>query len=355
MKITDWLRKLRPRPQSRPDYRELQELSEKARRAAGVSNYEELAKLIREYRNSDEAVESIALIIAKSEPFISPASATNRYAIEMMEVLADTPFMEKHGSRLSDIAVEDASPEHGLIAMYTFMRDAAMKDYQAEGMARPEHTEVASAGRILDYRRHGRDISELCDLALYADMPSGYVKMRYGLGDVCLTYSYIERYLLDNEASGISTEMRKDHTLAQADMCKAAEKEVESIPGVRLPDFYLEYLDRELEKLGRIAVSPDTVNDLIHISPYFLTKYGINRNASPEEQSRQAQKAYCELDSRCVRMTGRRPYADSLVAALDKKAGETNTSADKVKQQPVVRNHIRNPPPSRGKGCKPSF
>lgn len=333
----------------------MHEVSEKANRAAGVYNYEELAKLIREYRDSDETVERISLIIAKSEPFISPASATNRYSVEMMDALADTPFMEKHGSRLSDVAIEDASPIHGLLAMYTFMRDAAIKEYQLKGLERPEHTEVVSAGRILDYRHQGRDISELCDLALYADMPSKYVMMRYGLEEVCSTCSYIEQYLTDHEYCGISAEKRKDHALAQADMCKAAEKAVEGIPGVRLPDSYLEHLDRELDRLGRIAVSPDTVNDIIHISPYFLTKYGIDKNTLPEERSRQALKAYCELDARCVRMTGRRPYAGSLVAALDKKAGETNTAADKVQPRPVVRNHIRNPPSSKGKGRKPSF
>ena len=33
----------------------------------------------------------------------------------------------------------------------------------------------------------------------------------------------------------------------EAEMCAAAEKAVENIPGVRLPDFYLEGLDRELD------------------------------------------------------------------------------------------------------------
>lgn len=352
MKITDWIRGLLRNRQHKPGYRELQELSEKAKRAAGVYNHRELTKLIRHYRNSDDAIERIALAIAKSEPFISPASAMNRHSIEMMDALADTRFMEKHGSHLSDIAVEDASMVHGLLAMYTFMRDAAVKEYQLKG---PERTEVVSAGRILDYRRQGRDISELCELASYADMPSEYVRMRYSLEQVCSTYSYIERYLMDHEDYGIPSEMLRDHALAQADMCKAAEKAVENIPGVRLPDFYLEYLDRELEKLGRIATSPEAVNDLINIQPFLLTKYGIDKRASPEEQSRQALKSYCDLDARCVRMTGRRPYADSLSAALDKKSVNASPKADKVQPQPVVRNHIRNPPPSKGKGRKPFF
>ena len=348
MKITAWLRKLRPRPQSRPDYRELQEMSEKARHAAGVYNYKELANLIREYRNSDEAVERIALIIAKSEPFISPASATNRYSVEMMDALADTPFMEKHGSRLSDVAVEDASPIHGLLAMYAFMKDFELGKYSEKNTAGQDNREIDAAIKILDYRLRNQTVSELCNLAAYSFVPSRFVMMRYGIEELCDRYRCTEGHTVayDNHQELLQTE---------TDMCRAAEKAVESIPGVRLPDFYLEYLDRELEKLGRIAASPDGVNDLIHIRQDFLTKYGIDRHASPEEQSRQAQKAYCELDARCVRMTGRRPYADSLNIAIDKKVGNANTSADKVQQQPVVRNHIRNPPPSRGKSRKPSF
>lgn len=347
MKITDWLRKLRHKPQGRPDYRELRKLSEKARRAADGSDYKELTDFIRQYRNSDEAVERIALAIAKSEPFINPTSAIDRYSIEMMDALMNTPFMEKHGNRLSDIAVEDASLIHGLLAMYTFMQDSEQKLYPEENLGRRNQKESEAAIRILDYRLRNRTVSELCNLAAYSLVPSRFVMMRYGLEELCDTYRCTEGHTVTyaNHQELLQTE---------TDMCRAAEKAVEGIPDVRLPDFYLEYLDRELDRLGRIAMSPDTVNDLIHIKPFLLTKYGIDKNAL-REQSRQALKAYRELDARCVRMTGRRPYADSLVAALDKKAGETNTMTDKVQQRPVVRNHIRNPPPSKGKGRKPSF
>ena len=354
MKLTDWIRILLLNGgQFKLSYRELQELSEKAKRVAGVYNHEKMTKLIRQYGKSDEAIGRIALAIAKSEPFINPSSAANRPSIEMMDALLSTTFMEKHGSRLSDIAPEDASPVHGLLAMYTFMRDAGLDKYPENGMERPEQAEVDSAGKILDYRRQGEDISELCELASYAVMPSEYVRMRYGLEQVCNTYSFMERYLTDHEDYGISSEMRRDYTQAQEDMCTAAEKAVENIPGVRLPDFYLENLDRELDRLGRIAVSPDAINDLLHITPSFLTKYGIDKTASPEEQSRQAQKAYCDLDARFVKMTGRRPYAEGLMASLRQKSG--NTKADKVQAQPAHNNHIRNPPPSKGKGRKPSF
>ena len=346
MKITDWIRGLLRDGQYRPGYRELQELSEKAKRAAGVYNHEGLTRLIRQYRKSDWTVERIALAIAKSEPFINPLSTANRYSIEMMDALLGTTFMEKHGCRLSDINPEDATPIHGLLAMYTFMRDEELRKFPAIGMERPADDEVISAIRILDSQRRNRDITELCELSAYSMLPSRYVMMRYGLERDCDAYRCIENHITESDNPRVLLQ-------AEADMCVAAERAVEYIPGVRLPDFYLENLDRELGNLGRIAASPDTVNDLVHIKSDFLIKYGIDKAASPEEQSHQAQKAYCDLDARFVRMTGRRPYAEGLMASLRQKSG--NTKADKVQTQPARSNHIRNPPPAKGKSRKPSF
>lgn len=332
--------------QHRPGYRELQELSEKAKRAAGVYNHEELTRLIRQYMKSDWAIERIALAIAKSEPFINPSSTSNRPSIEMMDALLSTTFMEKHGRRLSDINPEDATPIHGLLAMYTFMRDEELRKFPATGMERPAHDEVISAIRILDSQRRNRDITELCELSAYSMLPSRYVMMRYGLERDCDAYRCIENHITESDNPRVLLQ-------AEADMCVAAERAVEYIPGVRLPDFYFENLDRELGNLGRIAAYPDAVNDLINIKSDFLIKYGIDKTASPEEQSRKAQKAYCELDARFVKMTGRRPYAEGLMASLRQKSG--NTKADKVQTQPARSNHIRNPPPAKGKGRKPSF
>ena len=80
----------------------------------------------------------------------------------------------------------------------------------------------------------------------------------------------------------------------------------------RPPAEYLDRLNGELENLGRIAASPDSVHDILHIHPAFLAKYGIDRNSSATERSCQAEKAYRELDARFVKMTGRCPYADEF-------------------------------------------
>ncbi|MCX4294837.1 MAG: hypothetical protein OSJ56_12370 [Prevotella sp.] len=230
--------------------------------------------------------------------------------------------------------------------MYTFMRDEELRKFPATGMERPAHDEVISAIRILDGQRRNRDISELCELSAYSMLPSRYVMMRYGLERDCDAYRCIENHITDSDNPRALLQ-------AEADMCVTAEKAVENIPEVRLPDFYLENLDRELGNLGRIAASPDAVNDLVHITSDFLIKYGIDKQSSPEKQSRQAQNAYCDLDARFVKMTGRRPYADGFMASLRQKPG--NTKADKVQTQPARSNHIRNPPPAKGKSRKPSF
>lgn len=109
------------------------------------------------------------------------------------------------------------------------------------------------------------------------------------------------------------------------------------------PVEYLVKLNEELEELGQIAASPDAVHDILHISPAFLVKYGIDKNASATERSCQAEKAYRELDARFVKMTGRRPYADELFASV-RQGKEKTTEVARTRQvhKPVLRN-----PPSK--------
>ena len=106
------------------------------------------------------------------------------------------------------------------------------------------------------------------------------------------------------------------------------------------PAEYLDKLNEDLQKLGQIAAMPDTVHDILHISPAFLVRYGIDKKDSPEECSRQAEKAYRELDARFVRMTGRRPYADELFASLKRK---TEDVAKENRPKQSHRTILRNP------------
>ena len=344
MKFTEWIRHRIVGRFREPDYRELQEIAQKAKLLAGVYNHGELAKLIREYSHSEKAIEQIALLIAKSEPFDSPISTMKKESVNMMDVLTDTPFMAKHGSQLTDIPPWEATSVHGLFAMYTVMRDWGCTKYPMNRIERPPHSEVISAIGILDFQRKSRDVSELCELASYSMLPSTYVKLRYGIEDKCSTYEWLESYLMDRDDCCIEPDVRINIPRIEAEMCAAAEKAVENIPGVRLPDFYLEGLDRELDKLGRIAASPSSVNDPIHIRPDFLVKYGIDRSSPEDVIRKQAEKAYRELDARFVRMTGRRPYADEFFRSI-----RPRKSAD-FKSTLRSRPHIKVRPKPKGRG-----
>lgn len=133
-----------------------------------------------------------------------------------------------------------------------------------------------------------------------------------------------------------------------ARLTHAVEKVFESVCP-RPPAEYLDKLNTELEKLGWIAASPDTVHDTLHIRPDFFAKYGIDKNASSTERSCQAEKAYRELDARFVRMTGRRAYADEFFASLRRKPEEA-AKGNRPKQP--YRAILRNPP-SKGRKMTP--
>lgn len=81
----------------------------------------------------------------------------------------------------------------------------------------------------------------------------------------------------------------------------------------------------ELQTLGWFARFPEKI-DSPYINLQLLDKYGIESGIPREDQSRQIEKAFRELDARLVRITGRQPYADDLFESLRQKgpeAGET--------------------------------
>lgn len=129
-----------------------------------------------------------------------------------------------------------------------------------------------------------------------------------------------------------------------ARLTRTVEKVFESLCS-KPPAPYLDKMNGELEKLGQIAALPDSVHDILHISPAFLVKYGINKNASATERSCQAEKAYRELDARFVKMTGRRPYADELFASIrNRRESESKENRPKQTHRPILRN-----PPANGR------
>ena len=161
-------------------------------------------------------------------------------------------------------------------------------------------------------------------------------------------YGLTEDYRLFHQLEGMAPDeyLRKRQTGEVPDILEvdarlthAVEKIFESVCP-RPPAEYLDKLNEDLQKLGQIAAMPDAVHDILHISPAFLVRYGIDKKDSPEECSRQAEKAYRELDARFVRMTGRRPYADELFASLKRK---TEDVAKENRPKQSHRTILRNP------------
>lgn len=158
---------------------------------------------------------------------------------ELMEALKDTYFMEKNGSRLMDIRPEEAVPVHRMLAMYTFMQDVYSKENPESKQERPSPQEVRSSVRILDFHRKESDMWELCNLAVHLMPPSRYVALRYGLAD---DYDRLDRLNRSGPEPAYD-----EGVILESRLCRNAEKAAESIKDVRLPDFYLERLDGELE------------------------------------------------------------------------------------------------------------
>lgn len=170
---------------------------------------------------------------------------------------------------------------------------------------------------------------------------------------ICDYYGFTEDYRLFHQIEDMEPAEYKQKRQAgevpdilevDARLTHSVEKVFESLCG-KPPAPYLDKMNEELEKLGQIAAMPESVHDIIHISPAFLVKYGIDKTASNSERSCQAEKAYRELDARFVKMTGRRPYADELFASI-RQGKEKTVEVDRPRpvHKPVLRN-----PPSKGR------
>lgn len=163
-------------------------------------------------------------------------------------------------------------------------------------------------------------------------------------------YGFDEDYKLLQRINDMDSELYRprdepeefpDSIDLDAKITRSVERAYESICG-RPPVYYLDKLNEELEMLGAMAYSP-TYKDQIFYKLDFFAKYGIDIKSPREEQFKQIEKAYRELDARFVKMTGRRPYADDLFNGLKKK------QSDVVENKPSRKPHIRLKPKSKGR------
>ena len=150
-------------------------------------------------------------------------------------------------------------------------------------------------------------------------------------------YGFSEDYRLFHQLEGMDSDVyyRKRETGEVPDILEVDARLTRAVEAVfesvcrRPPDPYLDRLNGELERLGRIAARPDSVHDIIHVTPSFLAKYGIDKESPAEVICRQAEKAYRELDTRFVKMTGRRPYASEFFRYLRNERAKQEQAASR--------------------------
>lgn len=254
--------------------------------------------------------------------------------LELMEALRRTPFAKKIGRHLADVPADTAHSLHGLLAMHTFLLDAYLEQHPDSGLRQPPMAEVQAAAHIIDRQFRTETFRELRHLAETSGryMPSCYVARLYDW-DADMNRLQEMRGRLDGpacpEAPQQVEQLRERIWKAENRMVREAERILESDPEIPLRQTYIEKLDAELQTLGWLARFPEKV-DSPYINRQLLDKYGIEPGIPREEQSRQAEKAFRELDARLVRMTGRQSYADDLFESLRQKGPKPEKHAQEI-------------------------
>ena len=317
-----------------PDWKTLEKISEQAKDMLEKRDYEGVGRLLRRYSESEDAVSCIALHMHRADLSRTPEQAAQRDIVELFGRLSETYLMRCSGSNPEKTAIPQV-----MAAKHTYMLSHYAKEHPDCGIAQPNAEEADAALRILDgdAKTREKSASELYGFLMAGEPPSMYVQLRYGITEACKVYQAIEEGNLEDLNKEYGTP--PDLTVLGARLTRTAEKAFESLCTCP-PNPYLDQLNRELEKLGRLAVNPKSIDDLF-IYKDFLVKYGIDRKSPEEVRVRQAEAAYRELDKRFVRMTGRRPYADELFGANRQKTGVAGNDADRT---------VRNKPKGRRPG-----
>lgn len=317
-----------------PDWKTLEKISEQAKDMLERRDYEGVGRLLRRYSESEDAVSRIALHMNKADLSRTQEQAAQRDIVDLFGRLSETYLMRHGGSNPEETAIPQV-----MAAEHTYMLDHYVREHPDCGIARPEARKVEAALRILDgdFKTRDKTVSELYAFLMTGDHPSIYVQLRYGMAEDCKMCKAMET---DNtETLKGRHDTLPDFNIISTRLTRTAEKAFESLCH-RPPNPYLDQLNGELEKLGRLAVNPKSIDDLF-IYNDFLVKYGIDRKSPEDVRVRQAEAAYRELDKRFVKMTGRKPYADELFGANRQRTGIADNDGDRT---------LRNKPKGRRLG-----
>ena len=301
-----------------------------------------IADLVRRHRKFNLTIAGIGLTMntATSRFLRTPEDAAGKDMLELMDALRRTSFAKKIGRRLADVPADTAHSLHGLLAMHTFLLDAYLEQHPDSKLQQPPMDEVQAAAHIVDRQFRAETFRELRHLAETSGRytPFCYVARLYDW-DSDLGRLQEMRGRLDGPACPDDPQqvqqLRERIWKAENRMVREAERILESDPEIPLRQTYIEKLDAELQTLGWLARFPEKID-----SPYtnrqLLDKYGIEPDIPCEEQFRQVEKAFRELDARLVRMTGRQPYADDLFESLRRKSPKPEKHASGVRRQEIV-------------------
>ena len=307
-------------------------------RERDISN---VTDLVRRHRKSDLTIAGIGLTMnTATDRFLkTPEDAAGKDMLELMEALRRTPLAKKIGRRLADVPADTAHSLHGLLAMHTFLLDAYLEQHPDSKLRQPPMDEVQAAAHIVDRQFRAETFRELRHLAETRGryMPSCYVVRLYDW-DADMGRLQKMRGRLDGPACADNPQqvqqLRERIWKAENRMVREAERILESDPEISLRQTYIEKLDAELQTLGWLARFPERIDDS-RINRQLLDKYGIEPGISREEQSRQVEKAFRELDARLVRMTGRQSYADDLFESLRQKGPKPEKHISGVRQKEI--------------------
>ena len=307
-------------------------------RERDISN---VTDLVRRHRKSDLTIAGIGLTMntATSRFLRTPEDAAGKDMLELMDALRRTSFAKKIGRRLADVPADTAHSLHGLLAMHTFLLDAYLEQHPDSKLQQPPMDEVQAAAHIVDRQFRAETFRELRHLAETRGryMPSCYVVRLYDW-DADMGRLQKMRGRLDGpacpEAPQQVQQLRERIWKTENRMVREAEKVLESDPEIPLRQTYIEKLDAELQTLGWFARFPEKI-DSPYINLQLLDKYGIESGIPREDQSRQIEKAFRELDARLVRITGRQPYADDLFESLRQKGPKPEKHISGVRQKEI--------------------
>ena len=259
--------------------------------------------------------------------------------LELMEALRRTPLAKKIGRHLADVPADTAHSLHGLLAMHTFLLDAYLEQHPDSKLRQPPMDEVQAAAHIINRQFRAETFRELRHLAETSGryMPSCYVVRLYDW-DTDMGRLQKMRGRLDGPACADNPQqvqqLRERIWKAENRMVREAERILESDPEIPLRQTYIEKLDAELQTLGWLARFPERIDDS-RINRQLLDKYSIESGIPREDQSRQIEKAFRELDARLVRITGRQPYADDLFESLRQKGPKPEKHISGVRQKEI--------------------